>query len=141
MQVLARVWRCDEETALNFVETMAAPGIVRFATLQNGAVWCVVNGPHSLALKYVFKAEAKAIHEEVLAAYERRRSFQGWGHLHDDGFIMLHVVAFLGEVGRLDEMRCAPLFFVVPAAESPCHRSCDTAPLPPVALRLRSKII
>lgn len=104
--MLSRIWRCDEATALNIVEKIAAPGIVRYATLQNGAVWCVLNGLYSLALKYVFKAEAKAIHEDVLAAYERRKRFVGWAQLNDDGFIMLHIVGFLGEVGRFDEMRC-----------------------------------
>ena len=40
VQVLGRVWGCDDHTALHIAERLAAPGVIRYATLETGAVWC-----------------------------------------------------------------------------------------------------
>ena len=107
MQMLSRVWGCDDAQALSMVEKLSNRGIIRYATLQTGAVWCVANSTYAAALHHVYKAELQSITDNVLAAYERDPEFPGWAALPDDGFIMLHIVGLLGDAGRIDDMRCA----------------------------------
>lgn len=106
LQVLARIWRCDDATALNIAQKLAAGGFIRYATLQNGAVWCVLNADYAAPVSERFEAARGKIVDSVLAAYERRKKFTSWVELPDDGFIMLHVVALLAEAGRFGDMRC-----------------------------------
>jgi hypothetical protein len=108
--MLSRVWKCDEKRTLSVVEKLAQRGILRFATLQTGAVWCVANGPYARALQQLHKNELRSIVEGVLAAYESDLDFTSLSALQDDGFITLHIIGMLGEVGRLQEIRCAPQY-------------------------------
>ena len=106
--MLSRVWRCDDAYAMAVVEKLAQRGIIRYATLKTSAVWCVANTTYSTALRHIYKGSLIAITENILASYEGDPAFPGWADLPDDGFIMLHVVGMLGEVGRSDDMRCGP---------------------------------
>jgi hypothetical protein len=108
--MLSRVWKCDEKRTLSVVEKLAQRGILRFATLQTGAVWCVANASYARALQHLHKNELRSIVEGVLAAYESDKDFTSLSELTDDGFLALHIIGMLGEVGRLQEMRCAPQY-------------------------------
>jgi hypothetical protein len=104
--MLSRVWRLDEKRTLSVVKKLAQRGIVRFVTLQTGAVWCVANSSYVRALQHLHKNDLRGIVEGVLEAYESDPEFTSWAALPDDGFITLHIVGMIGEVGRLQEMRC-----------------------------------
>jgi hypothetical protein len=107
VQVLARVWRCDDATALLITEKLSAAGLVRYATLQTGAVWCVLDAAYAAPLRAVYAADARKIAASLLAVYEKRKAFPGWRRVADDGFIMLHVVTLLARAHRPHDIRCA----------------------------------
>jgi hypothetical protein len=106
--VLAKAWRTDLATATSAVERLAAHGILRFATLADGSVWCTLNSLFHVPLQHLFAAAVPQLHAEVLAAFENRRNFPGWAQVQDDGYIMLHVVHHLAALHRFPELRCVP---------------------------------
>jgi hypothetical protein len=105
--VLAQVWKLDTVRARAIIHRLGDAQILRYATLENGSVWCVLNTAYAYALRHLHEEELPSLHASILAVYEDRPGFSGWPQLKDDGFIMLHVVQHLAANRRVDELRCA----------------------------------
>ena len=58
MQVLARLWKVDLEHAQKLIKLLGEAGIVRHATLESGAMWCVPTRTFAAALRHVYREDS-----------------------------------------------------------------------------------
>lgn len=107
VQVMARLWKVDQEHARKLISLLGDAGVVRHATLESGAMWCVPTRTFAAALKHVFREEGAIMHAAVLAVYEDMPNFTSWEKVKDDGFIVLQLMRHLAATRRLDDIRCA----------------------------------
>ena len=108
LQVLAKLWKVDLDHVSKLILLLGDAGIVRHATLESGAMWCVPTRTSAAALRHVFREDSAIMHAAVLAVYEDQPSFSSWERVKDDGFIVLQLMRHLAVTCRLDDIRCAP---------------------------------
>lgn len=108
VQVMARLWKVELEHACKLISLLGDAGVVRHATLESGAMWCVPTRTFAAALRHVFREESAIMHAAVLAVYEDMPTFSSWESVKDDGFIVLQLMRHLAVTRRLDDIRCVP---------------------------------
>lgn len=105
---MAKLWKVDPEHAHKLISLLGDAGVVRHATLESGAMWCVPTRTFAAALRHVFREDSAIMHASVLAVYEDQPTFTSWDKVKDDGFIVLQLMRHLAATCRLDDIRCAP---------------------------------
>jgi protein gp37 len=104
---MAKLWKVDLALAQRRITQLGEAGIMRHATLESGAMWCVPTRTFVAALQHVFHDDIPIMHAAVLAVYEDQPNFTSWQAVKDDGFIILQLLRHLAATKRCDEIRCA----------------------------------
>ncbi|KAG2488814.1 hypothetical protein HYH03_012613 [Edaphochlamys debaryana] len=105
VEVLAKLWKSEStDEALEHCRALAAAGILRLATLEDGSRWALPAPPHLGHALACWPGAVALAHGQLLDGYTRGGAV-ALEALRDDGYIVQALSHHLVGCGRLDALR------------------------------------